>query len=739
MSDKSNVISGVIKCVVPWCKNDSSSTTAGLYYFPSDQTMRSKWIKAIDSTGCEIRNLGDNIECDRVCSDHFRAECFMQTGGRKLLKLRSVPSLFSHAAIENEKQKPMKIQNAPTQASPQTDKTLKLIEDVLNCTDGVKAPTMTKSNTMFRLNKFPHVCRLCLKAPKSKTQLMVPLNAKDYDLDGDSIEEFLYDIMPVTAELEKDKQHLLPNAVCMPCLELLRFFARYRSKITTVHLFMNSLVELKHFNSRPMKNLFSDNADHVRAVIKDLDLCRLTNYSVEDLLDEFPLYDLASFEGFVIKEETEDKDEVQEVQTSVKNEDLVIDLDSDHFYADECTAEELSELMVPELATTIKRKRNAATSPGQSRPRKKKIKYDIIETVEPMHCSKCSYSTNLVPNFEKHKNMHTRRESRSYPCKNASCTEVFKTYREYYQHRVVAHKSFICETCGLTASTKAALAVHMQRHQKKYEYACPYCERKRNTKHDLNYHIKMTHMNAMDLACKICGMTYRGKHALEEHERTHGDSFNYPCKQCDKQFKRREALNKHIRTVHKKIRVFCEHCDSSFVSTYNLNNHIESVHGIQTRFVCDVCVLSCSSQHKLDIHRALHDNPHELQCGTCLAVFTSKELSADHLCITYKDDYVCCGRDHRYHFMYNKHMHIKHGIKTNVRVKPVPGKMIGEMIARRKRIETCPKCEQIFATRTLKKQHMEMCTAVADAEHKVASDEIAALGGSSPEGFGQDV
>ncbi|XP_062542644.1 oocyte zinc finger protein XlCOF6-like [Armigeres subalbatus] len=718
--------SGESRCIVPSCKNDSSAATTTLYHFPADRIIRSKWVEAVNSTGSDILSLEDNLQFVRVCSDHFSPDCFLQTAGRKLLKITSVPTLFGDAAAENGKR---------MQATPKAirEETKKLIEDVLNCTDGLDDPAMTKPTLMFRLKKFPQVCRLCLKAPKSRTKLMVPLDATEHVLDGASIKEFLYDIMPAGTAIDEDKQHLLPNAICMPCLELLRFFARFRSKITTVHLFMNSLVELKHFNSRPMINLFNDKADLLRRVMTDLDLCRLKYYSVEDLLDEFPLYDLASFEGFVIKEEEEDEDDDEEIQQS----DHVIALELDQIYADECTAEELTELVkdhikltAPESAEaqppTTKRRRNAVKNSGESCPRKKKIKYEAIETEEPMQCSKCSYSTNFVPNFEKHQRMHARRESRSYPCKNPTCALVFKTYREYYQHSLVAHKSFICETCGLTVSTKNALATHMKRHQKKYEHACPYCDQKRNTKHDMSIHIRKTHLNAMDTACRFCGMTFRGKTALDEHERIHGDHFGFPCKQCDKKFKRWRALTKHVKTVHENFRVICEYCDSSFVSKYHLNNHIEKVHGIQTRFVCDICLVTCTSQEKLDVHRSLHENPHESQCGTCLAVFTSMELSADHLCITYKDDYVCCGKDFRYHLMYNKHMYIKHGIKTNVRVKLVPGQMMGQMIALRKRIETCPKCEQTFATRTLKKQHMEICATVCDAEHQVTMGGITA-------------
>ncbi|KAL9700474.1 hypothetical protein quinque_003915 [Culex quinquefasciatus] len=127
------------------------------------------------------------------------------------------------------------------------------------------------------------------------------------------------------------------------------------------------------------------------------------------------------------------------------------------------------------------------------------------------------------------------------------------------------------------------------------------------------------------------------------------------------------------------------------------------------RFYCDICVQLFFSQETLDAHRVCHSAPKELQCGTCLSVFGSTDEMSDHLCITFRDDYVCCGKDLRYYKMYNKHMFIVHGQKTNVRVKADQSQLFGRIRCSRKRIEVCARCEQTFPTRTLKKQHMEIC------------------------------
>lgn len=109
------------------------------------------------------------------------------------------------------------------------------------------------------------------------------------------------------------------------------------------------------------------------------------------------------------------------------------------------------------------------------------------------------------------------------------------------------------------------------------------------------------------------------------------------------------------------------------------------------RFFCDVCVASFYSQDDLATHKARHDSPKNLECGRCLIVFHAQEQLSHHVCITYRDDYVCCGKDLRHHVQYNRHMIIEHGVKMNVRVKPNPDLLLGHIRTKRVRNETVEK------------------------------------------------
>lgn len=48
-----------------------------------------------------------------------------------------------------------------------------------------------------------------------------------------------------------------------------------------------------------------------------------------------------------------------------------------------------------------------------------------------------------------------------------------------------------------------------------------------------------------------------------------------------------------------------------------------------------------------------------------------------------RENYICCNRDFKFHFHFNKHMFLVHGEHTNVRVKPTEGLLMGQFRAMR--------------------------------------------------------
>ncbi|XP_065082094.1 zinc finger protein 431-like [Ochlerotatus camptorhynchus] len=579
--------------------------------------------------------------------------------------------------------------------------------------------------TIFKLDNFPNVCRLCLKVlmGDQKKEETVGINGHDNPALNGSISEF---IASITFVISENKSHLLPQKVCRPCLETLQSFAKYRSKIMTIHLLMNGLVELKRSNPVPMLHLFQSNEREVRSVLKDLDLCTTDDATVQDLLKEFPSYAIAtladpgySLPSAVDVPQTCADDETFDPDMFFnKDEDIASTLlpelgNAQLFYDSYTEQSDINSEISTETYSSVYTEHGDKFDECSLDPAEDSISSSSsnskIKLTDRLQCNKCKYSTLYVQNYQIHQQKHRKIETRRFHCIEPGCSESFKEYAEYRVHCVSLHALYICETCGLRCSTQSTLDAHKTRHLTEYALTCPYCKKSYKNSNEMRNHIKFWHEAATSYPCDTCSMTFKRKDIRDNHQRSHKNEYHFSCNLCDKKFKDSAALRRHRIEVHDKVRHSCDHCGYVCLTRSKLRDHIEGIHGIQSRFVCAVCIFTTDSQENLDTHKLRHSNPKDMECGTCLGVYRSTAELTDHLCITYRDDYVCCNRDFRNHYQYNKHKLTKHDVRINARVKPIPGVLLGQIKAKRKRVECCPKCEAAFPNKNLKKQHMKVC------------------------------
>lgn len=310
---------------------------------------------------------------------------------------------------------------------------------------------------------------------------------------------------------------MFPQMVCAECLELLKFFAKYRNKIMTVHLLMNSLVELKRNNPIPIVDLFESKRELLKALFKDLDLCSKENVLAQDFIDEF-LSCETSATSVNIKEEPVDAICIEALKTELN-------------FSIECTLPESGSEITGRVEVVPKRKIRAPkkyldnqdvppvfndknitedTAERNVSPNSAPIKkYGGRKLDEPLHCSKCKFVTYYTRNLESHQLLHRKQENREYRCKVEGCSAVFKERRAYRCHCDVVHKLYVCELCGLRCSTLHALQNHKERHLKNYNYQCQYCQKACNTKNDLRTHIRVWHAASTKYACETCGLEFK--------------------------------------------------------------------------------------------------------------------------------------------------------------------------------------------------------------------------------------
>uniref|UniRef100_A0A8D8IW40 (northern house mosquito) hypothetical protein n=1 Tax=Culex pipiens TaxID=7175 RepID=A0A8D8IW40_CULPI len=198
--------------------------------------------------------------------------------------------------------------------------------------------------SIFKLRAYPFVCRLCLKPEQHRK--MTSLDTEDENFEGcATFEEFL---ATISFQVEEEKRHLFPRSICPQCKDLLQMFGRFRTKVRHVHLFMNALVELRDLNTVPMQELFHTKLESVRTMLAELDLCHKDDCQAKDLIDEFPLFQIAklpaTMEQTGIDEVAEVKKQEVELQCSEEREEFEAP-EEETLFAEECPAEELAELV----------------------------------------------------------------------------------------------------------------------------------------------------------------------------------------------------------------------------------------------------------------------------------------------------------------------------------------------------------------------------------------------------------
>ncbi|XP_035791228.1 zinc finger protein 62 homolog [Anopheles albimanus] len=619
--------------------------------------------------------------------------------------------------------------------------------------------------TVFRLEQFPHVCRLCLQPAESLTLIEGTLT--------ELINEIAAFCIP------EDALHLTPSGVCVSCVEEFENFLAYRNRLVYVTQFSYGLAQARKGVSEVLEDLFNDHQKGMEEMLEELHLVNgnASAHGLQELLDEFESYAICALpveaqndddinqnsyeevpmeyedEAYgmneaesaeyldppspVVKETTivteieplgvdevddvveqpceeediheandfindpaEDEQTIEYTEEVINTEDKE---DEDETEADVAAEEEAAQSQESDENPTSKELRKRTRSLGGTQVRQNGKKNQLC-------CPKCDFVTIYRRSFVMHQERHKKTDrlpQRSLICKR--CQSAFATRKELIKHKRSEHRDFMCDTCGLAFEQKFALEMHRTRHDQKRQFKCDYCPLEYYTKPEKLLHIKQVHLKVFEVKCPDCGLLFKTKNELNQHVKSHTDTRTYTCSVCKFGFKSQTHLSRHTKSVHQDVRYKCDYCSQSYCRKDKLRMHIEKQHNIQTYFVCDICLQSYNTRSKLDDHKEHHLNPKDQQCGTCLAAFLTQKDFDEHRCITYRENYICCNRDFKFHFHFNKHMFLVHGEHTNVRVKPTEGLLMGQFRAMRKQEERCAKCGQEFPTRTSKKQHMATC------------------------------
>ncbi|XP_055606811.1 putative zinc finger protein 286B [Uranotaenia lowii] len=432
---------------------------------------------------------------------------------------------------------------------------------------------------------------------------------------------------------------------------------------------------------------------HIQKSLTDVEMSSIIDSTVEE--------NISDFYGETVGPE-EDL-----ISNTLENQELQSDNESSDDDGEQC-----SEYTLMEAGEDCDLMQDEDEEPAEKKRRKNLRLRE--EAVDEQHCTieDCKFSTDRPSRFEKHLRKRHPKKLELLSCFREGCKgELFPSRELLIQHKNDFHNTHICVICDKVMRHLVAYENHVRSHERKRESTikCGICKELFCTEPELQRHAVKQHAVRFLFECQECGLGFKQKMLLNQHMLTHSVERNFNCEQCGMGFKTANHMRRHARTVHSEIRFACEHCPMSYGRRDKLRMHMEKVHDIQTYFVCDICCVTFETNDKLEEHKQRHESPQEMECGICLAACTTPKEFNEHMCITYQDNYVCCGRDFRYHSFFNRHMFLTHGVSINARVKPKAGVLMGKQRAMRKPVERCTKCEYVFATRKLKKQHMESC------------------------------
>ncbi|XP_067621082.1 zinc finger protein weckle [Eurosta solidaginis] len=190
---------------------------------------------------------------------------------------------------------------------------------------------------------------------------------------------------------------------------------------------------------------------------------------------------------------------------------------------------------------------------------------------------------------------------------------------------------FKCATCNIILPTERQLEIHQRTHLAlvdKLDVPCPYCERKFTKKAVMRQHVRGVHENCKPFICDICGRSAKTLAALAEHKLVHTNETPYECGVCHRAFKNKARLKVHLET-HADSAFICTECGLKLNTRRTLKMHM-LVHSDAKRYKCDFCPAAFKRTKALKNHLILHTGMRPYKCNFCDKAFSNGSNCRSH-------------------------------------------------------------------------------------------------------------
>lgn len=216
---------------------------------------------------------------------------------------------------------------------------------------------------------------------------------------------------------------------------------------------------------------------------------------------------------------------------------------------------------------------------------------------------------------------------------NATSTSEDKTIPEVDETPKPAPKfnktDLACELCGQTFKMAMNLYRHKLEHDNNGMFPCRFCNYVAKTKENLTRHSKK-HLAQLPHICKICGRGFTEKGNLNAHMWTHSKEKQFLCDDCGKSFQNKQSLLSHKRAHSGKKPHKCKFCDQHF-STSGIRKEHEKIHLNKRSYMCDSCGMSFNQRSGLYTHKLTHHNNNPAHiCSECGKAFKHPNYLRSH-------------------------------------------------------------------------------------------------------------
>ncbi|XP_026325577.1 zinc finger protein 709-like isoform X2 [Hyposmocoma kahamanoa] len=167
-------------------------------------------------------------------------------------------------------------------------------------------------------------------------------------------------------------------------------------------------------------------------------------------------------------------------------------------------------------------------------------------------CEKCNANFENEKLYRMHRVIHKETRNRRPRDAKPKSTSGIASGKQRKPKRPPKIQRRMCEMCGLTWRSAAALKYHQRVHTGEKPHQCPLCPKSFRIQDSLQIHMN-THTGARPFKCPHCPKAFKSRTQNHKHQLVHTKVRRYRCDLCDKTFQTSTCVKTHIKTVHMKI------------------------------------------------------------------------------------------------------------------------------------------------------------------------------------------